>query len=35
MWFQPAKRRRCNMEIKVGFEISYYAVNPTPMVTML
>ena len=23
------------MEIKVGFEISYYAVNPTPMVTML
>ena len=23
------------MEIKVGFELSYYAVNPTPMVTML
>src|SRR5580698_10539949 len=23
------------MEIKVGFEISYYAVQPTPMVTML
>src|SRR3954465_11221552 len=35
MWFPPAKRRRCNMEIRVGFELSYYAVNPTPMVTML
>src|SRR3954466_5525151 len=23
------------MEIRVGFELSYYAVNPTPMVTML
>ena len=23
------------MEIKVGFEISYTAVNPTPMVIML
>src|SRR3954467_12531906 len=23
------------MEIKVGFELSYYAINPTPMVTML
>ena len=23
------------MEIKVGFELSYFAVNPTPMVTML
>src|ERR1700759_4890126 len=23
------------MEIKVGFEISYYSVQPTPMVTML
>src|SRR5258708_7096793 len=35
MWFRPVKRRRSNMEIKVGFELSYYAVNPTPMVTML
>ena len=35
-WFRPVKRqRRSDMEIKVGFEISYYAVNPTPMVTML
>src|ERR1700760_2255108 len=35
LWFRPVKRRRYKMEIKVGFEISYYAVNPTPMVTML
>src|SRR4030088_2159337 len=35
MWFRPVKRRRYKMEIKVGFELSYYAVNPTPMVTML
>ena len=29
------KGRRPNMEIKVGFEIAYAAVQPTPMVIML
>src|SRR5436309_643573 len=36
MSFRPANRRGLEvMEIRVGFELSYFAVNPTPMVTML
>src|SRR5476649_2862657 len=34
-WFRRMRRRRPNMEIRVGFEIAYAAVQPTPMVIML
>src|SRR6202161_1281829 len=35
MWFRWTRERRPDMEIKVGFEITYTAVQPTPMVIML